>query len=430
MKGMTKYLRRICLAGLLMLASTSWLFCQQSDATPEPTFYVETLSYASDHPGKSRIDLYLQVPYEELRFIKENDLFVARFDVTLTLSSAEGQSVLEQTWTDVVRVKDFTQTTSNRYYSLTHRPVEVDPGNYQALIIIQDQESKKTAKRRRNLVVSDFSKEPLSLSDIMLVNRLSTMGDKKSIVPNISGYVGHHSEGFFLFVEVYETAYPDSVLLTWKILDNARREVAQSTQIEPIAERVTQSFLKVENLALEAGGYLLVIEAKSLHNKQAPVAKTQRFFSVRWSDLPSSVQDLDKAIDQMRYVARESEMQFIRDGKNGDEKRQRFLDFWRKRDPDPRTPDNEVLEEYYARVAFSNRNFSHYIEGWRTDRGMVYIYLGPPDNIEHHPFDNNSKPFDVWYYNQANRQYIFVDESGFGDYRLRSPLTDLWNQVR
>jgi GWxTD domain-containing protein len=430
MKRIARLVRMTSIAGLLMVASVSWLFCQQPDATPEPTFFVETLSYASDTPGKSRIDLYLQVPYEELRFIKENDLFIARFDVTLTLSTSEGQQVLEQSWTDVVRVKDFTQTTSNKYYSLTHRPVEVDPGNYQALIIIQDQESKKTARRRRNLLVTDFSKGPLSLSDIMLVNRLTTMGDKKSIVPNISGYIGHRAEGFFLFAEVYEGAYPDSVQLTWKILDNARREVAQHTQIEAISERVTQAFMKVENLVLEAGGYLLVIEAKSLHNNQTPVAKTQRFFSVRWSDLPASVQDLDKAIDQMRYVARESEMQFIRDGKDADEKRQRFLEFWKKRDPDPRTADNEVLEEYYDRVAYSIRNFSHYIEGWRTDRGMVYIYLGPPDNIERHPFDNNSKPFDVWYYNQANRQYIFVDESGFGDFRLRSPLTDLWNQVR
>jgi GWxTD domain-containing protein len=162
----------------------------------------------------------------------------------------------------------------------------------------------------------------------------------------------------------------------------------------------------------------------------ALTASSSRTFTVRWSDLPSFVQDLDKAIDQLRYVARESEMEYMREAKDPTEKRRRFLEFWKKRDPDPRTAENELMEEYYARVDYANKNFTHYVEGWRTDRGMVYIYLGAPDNIERYPFQSNSKPYEIWYYNQINRRYVFVDESGFGDYRLRSPLTDLWDRVR
>ncbi|MGH2568907.1 MAG: GWxTD domain-containing protein, partial [Bacteroidota bacterium] len=289
------------------------------------------------------------------------------------------------------------------------------------------------ARRRRNLLVTDFSKDSLSMSDIMLVSRLSTAGEKRSIVPNISGNVGHLSDGFFLFVEVYSKTNVDSLLLTWKIHDNQRKELLQSSRVEALTGTVTQSFIKVENLSIGAGTYFLTIDAIPMYDtSDHPTlsATTSRTFSVQWSDLPPTVYDMDKAVDQMRYIARESEMDYVREGKDAEEKRERFLEFWKKRDPDTRTPNNELMEEYYRRVDYANKNYAHYIDGWRTDRGMVYIYLGTPDNIERYPFQSNSKPFEIWYYNQINRQYVFVDESGFGDYRLRSPLTELWDRVR
>jgi len=404
-----------------------------SEYASEPIFYFEAVSYASEQPGKARVDVYVQVPYQELRFVKDGEQFVARYDVTFSVFTTQGQLAHERAWTEVVRVKDFSQTTSAKFYSLSHRPVEVEPGNYQASILIQDQDSRKTARRRRNLLVTDFSRDSLSLSDIMLVSRLSTSGEKRSIVPNISGTIGDQVEGFFLFVEIYSKVDCDSLQLRWRILDKQRREVLKDSQTEPSSGRVTQAFLKVDHPNLSAGTYFLNIDVTPLHTTQgqpALSASTSRTFTVRWSDLPPTVQDLDKAIDQMRYVARESEMEFIREAKDPIEKRNRFLEFWKKRDPDPRTPENELLEEYYNRVDYANKNFSHYTEGWRTDRGMVYIYLGAPDNIERYPFQSGSKPYEIWYYNQINRRYVFVDESGFGDYKLRSPLTDLWDRVR
>jgi hypothetical protein len=62
------------------------------------------------------------------------------------------------------------------------------------------------------------------------------------------------------------------------------------------------------------------------------------------------------------------------------------------------------------------------MEGWRSDRGMVYITLGPPNNIDRHPFDYDAKPYEIWEYYDMNQQFIFVDETGFGDYRLTTPM--------
>ena len=75
--------------------------------------------------------------------------------------------------------------------------------------------------------------------------------------------------------------------------------------------------------------------------------------------------------------------------------------------------------EYYRRIDYSDRNFGAYKrDGWKTDMGMVYVSLGSPDYIDRHPFAVDSKPYEVWDYYNLNRQFVFVDQTGFGDYRL------------
>ena len=53
--------------------------------------------------------------------------------------------------------------------------------------------------------------------------------------------------------------------------------------------------------------------------------------------------------------------------------------FWKKRDPKPETPENEFRDEFEKRVAFADSRFTQgETAGSLTDRGMVFILLGPP----------------------------------------------------
>lgn len=145
---------------------------------------------------------------------------------------------------------------------------------------------------------------------------------------------------------------------------------------------------------------------------------------------PRSVQDLDVAIEQLRYIAKDDELSILRDASTPEEKQTRFLEFWKKRDPNPNTPRNEKMEEFYARVEYANKHFSHYITGWKTDMGMIYIIFGAPNSVDRHPFEVDSKPYEVWSYYDLNYSFVFVDQTGFGDYRLESPLWEVWNRPR
>jgi GWxTD domain-containing protein len=92
--------------------------------------------------------------------------------------------------------------------------------------------------------------------------------------------------------------------------------------------------------------------------------------------------------------------------------------FWRATDPNTRTPENEQLDEYFARVATANAQIKEEgTPGWRTDRGEVFIVLGPPDDVSDNAAPGQSRLVH-WTYQNFRLTLFFVDESGFGRYKL------------
>ena len=95
-------------------------------------------------------------------------------------------------------------------------------------------------------------------------------------------------------------------------------------------------------------------------------------------------------------------------------------DFWTKRDPDPETETNEFQEEFMRRIDYATRRFKEGTPGWKTDRGRIYIYFGPPDRIERRPMINNIdiKGYQIWIYYRYNFGIEFIDSRGDGTYRF------------
>ena len=124
-----------------------------------------------------------------------------------------------------------------------------------------------------------------------------------------------------------------------------------------------------------------------------------------------------------------------------DDERERFIEeFWRRRDPDPDTDENEYREEYYERIAYANEHFASGIPGWKTDRGRIWIMYGKPDETESHPAggaynresyegggSTSTYPFERWFYRYlagvgSGIEIEFVDPTGSGEYRIaRNP---------
>ncbi|HTX18564.1 MAG TPA: GWxTD domain-containing protein [Bacteroidota bacterium] len=131
--------------------------------------------------------------------------------------------------------------------------------------------------------------------------------------------------------------------------------------------------------------------------------------------------ELDQQIAEIRYIASRAEQARFKGVTGADAKRQLLFEFWNRRDEDPATPESMTKKEYLRRVDYANEHFKNaYREGWKTDRGRVFLVYGPPDEVERHADEADTKPYEIWTYNSIQGGVIFVfgDRSGFSDYVL------------
>ncbi len=115
-----------------------------------------------------------------------------------------------------------------------------------------------------------------------------------------------------------------------------------------------------------------------------------------------------------------------------DRERKIFIDaFWRIRDPNPSTPENEFKTEHYSRIAYANKMFGRDTPaiGWRTEMGRIYIILGEPNSIEKYENETEVRPTIIWFYqgkielglpNSFN--VVFFRQEEFSDWEIYSPI--------
>ncbi len=386
---------------------------------PKSKFFEDFLSFASTESGKTRLDVFIQVPYSEIQFIKVPSGFESKYNLTVSVYDDSKENLLvEKSWSEKVTTKDFDQTISKSNFNLSMRSFNLVPGKYLLRTAFEDVDSRKEFSVENEVKIRELEKE-LAVSDIMLISKQTVIEGSNKIIPNVSRNVAAKKDGIPFFFELYSDVARE-IKIEYNIIDNDKEKVFREEISRQIDSGRTQIFHTIKDADLGLGNYVLTADIKEDENSlKVSTAKT---FVSRWMGVPSSIRDLDKAIAQMVYIATGTELDEIKDAKTKEEKIQKYLDYWKKKDPDPQSEDNPVFDEYYRRIAFANENFSHYIEGWRTDRGMVYVILGAPNNIDRHPFEYDSKPYEVWEYYELNKSFVFLDETGFGDYRLITPL--------
>jgi GWxTD domain-containing protein len=86
-------------------------------------------------------------------------------------------------------------------------------------------------------------------------------------------------------------------------------------------------------------------------------------------------------IEPLAYLATENEMNEMR---SAPRPKVALDEFWIKCGGNVER-SRELIRIYYTRVLYSNFYFTSYKEGWRTERGMIYIIYGPPDKVYKNP---------------------------------------------
>ena len=388
-------------------------------------YYQDFLSFKGEE-GKTRVDVFIQVPYNAVQFVKTGQGFEASYSLTVSVYDQDKQNLItEKIWNEKIVAISFELTSSPENFNLGHRSFELTPGIYTIQTSLTDNDSKNQYDSESKYEVKSFTSMP-SISDIMLVSKTTVVDGNTKIIPNVSRNILTDRDNLSTFFEIY-TDTTLSLLVDYRILDEEEIEITNVTKKVNLNKGTTQIFNSIDSLNLNLGNYFLKVSL--LDSSGKILSYSIKSFVSRWFGVPNSITDLDKAIDEMVYIANPEDISYINDAPNQMEKAKRFVAYWAKYDKNPSDAYNPVFNEYYNRVEMANANFTTYsLEGWRSDRGMVFIILGSPDNIERHPFEYYAKPYEVWQYYNLNRSFLFVDNTGFGDYRL-DPSTPLYGDL-
>ncbi len=390
-------------------------------AEPEgPRFFYDVVNSAvSEGPSSvSAVQVYVEILLDDLQFLKIADGYEANFELSAVLYDRKGEQIDGIIKQESVFVTDYDQTNSRDIFTLTHTVFEnLSPGTHSISISVLDEETQLSTTQKDKFKVRDFSK--LSLSDIMFANKIEKDSTGLRVRPQVTTPGKGLYDKSFAYVEIYNPGQDAECEIKYEIFGEQSKTKIENKKVKKIFAGKNHDYMPIPVDSLSHDTYRLRVFVKG--EKESD--RVEKRFYIRWIGLPSNAKDLDTAIEQLKYVASRKEWKKLKK-LEGDERLEAFNDFWKSHDPTPGTAVNEAMEAHYARIEYANRHFSvMQREGWQTDMGMLFILLGAPDDIQRNAYPINQKPYEIWHYYRINRQFVFYDDTGFGDYRFASPYS-------
>ena len=389
-----------------------------------PTFHYDLVNVASPDSALSRLQLYLKIAFDELQFTFSEDRYQANYEVTAIIFDKQENQIDGRIEEEEVEAINYDLTNSRQAYSVSYLKFDLEPGEYEISLSVMDMETKKKRTIKDRFKLRDFTQKKLMVSDFVLVRnvRVDSLG-VKSFHPDVADCIKDLSNELYVYYEIYsQTDNEDERFqISYSVKNPKGKIIIQNSYKRRKDGPRTLEFFPLAISDFSRGIYLLELKVKSGLRSD----KTEKSFFIRWADMPSTISDIDLAIRQLKYIADKREYDKLKKA-SSDEKLERFEEYWTSHDPTPGTKTNEWMDEFYRRVHFTNENFTVFRDGWKTDMGMIYIIFGPPNDIERHPFDLETKPSEIWYYHDINKQFVFMDLSGFGEYRLLTTGWEAW----
>jgi GWxTD domain-containing protein len=393
-----------------------------NESSDTPFFYYEASAFPLETRDSVRIEITIKVPFDAIQFIKKDTSFVAQYEISITLLDESDAKVASRIWTQELSTQSYDETNSQDLFDVNKVTYNVRPSNLMLVIGVLDLDTKKSTYRKKTIDTSKFYTEKITLSNINIVEKeFQNENGTLDQVASVEGTVSDSKPHFNVVFDVLSEGGKGTI--KYSVANMDKKVLFTETINDTFCNGITKKKLAIDRSQLGFAKYQLRIKVKIGRNE----ANEQRIFQLRWIGMSKLIDDLDLAVDQMRYIANPGVIKDIKNSKDP-QKKEKFIKFWKEKDPSPNTDTNELMNEYYKRVQYSNEHFSGFLEGWKTDMGMIFILFGPPNDIERHPFEIQSKPYEIWYYYEINRTFVFIDESGFGDYRLITPYYEYMNQ--
>src|SRR3954466_2851778 len=383
------------------------------------SFVGNVSSFASASPDTTLLLVSISLPNRALTFTREGDRYRAPYEVSLSLNRGDAP-VASVNVMEIVRVGSFREINRTDESVIFQHYFHVPPGDYSLSVMVRDVGGSRSATQETALNVPTL--QPGKLSPPLLVydaKGRSSLDSAPTLLasPRSSAVFGRDST-----VAVYIEAYGQGSRLP---IDFAIRndKGAQVWRDSTALARRGSLFSGIVSVPISTVG-VGIGEISFTCRDAADTVKAPLFVSFG-EDIP--LMSFEDMLGFLRFFAGPGRLNALRNAPL-EARATVWARFLKETDPIPETAINEDLESYFSRIQVANAQFRmDRNPGWLSDRGMVFVGLGEPDQV----FDRNvnqslsptqmsgSTRLQIWQYRVYNAQLVFYEETG--RWRLTRP---------
>jgi len=409
---------------------------------------------------KSYLEIYFSFYHNTFKYNFSDNIFNANAYLQVQLKNSDDNLVLlDKEFGMKIKTSDTTYSKlKNKEISQIVLFVENNK-NYTLNLIGSDNEDiKRTDTVTFNFFVPNHETESIKLSDIQLANSIEKSTNKESsfykfgyeVVPNANSLFGNNVQTLFYYFEIYNLRSEENA--NAKINALAIRNTGDTiytfsetiNNIKPVMSQT--GGIKVDsfpsgtyNLAFQiisADGKILGETSKKFYifntTKQIYSTTDEKDF-LKSEFVSMNEKDMDDEFSKLVYITSDVEKKEYEKVKDVNEKRKFLFYFWKRKDTNPLTSKVEIREEYLNRFKKANSLYKQsFTDGWKTDRGRIYIMYGAPDEIDRNEMGSDVSNYEIWTYNsvEGGATCVFAETSSSGQGIYRLVHSTLRNELR
>lgn len=389
-------------------------------ATPNPLAFVGKISsFASRYPDTTFVLASISVSNRALTFTREGDRYRAQYEVKLTMSRGDVEAASINVM-EIVRVGAFREINRTDESVIFQHYFHVPPGAYTLSAMVRDVGGSRVATQEATVSVPALSTGRFATPVLVYEAPGRTSLDSVPQLlasPRSSAVFGRDST-----VAIYVEGYGQGARLPVDFVVRNDKGVQLWRDSATLAGRGSL-FTGVVNVPISAVG--VGIARVSFTRRDSRDSVKAPLFVSFGEDIP--LMSFEDMLGYLRFFAIPSQLAALRTAPL--EKRATvWAQFLRATDPIPETTTNEEMQAYFGRIQQANLDFRmDRNPGWLSDRGMVFVSLGEPDQVLERSVNStlsttqigSSTRLQIWQYRKYNSQLVFYEE--MSKWRLTRP---------
>ena len=366
---------------------------------------------------QSRVDIYTQMQYKNIRFEKSNGGFKASYTLTAVIRNSKGEIIQSKEVDCPIETRTYEETVSPRFDSRL-QSIVLPPSDYSLEITAVDNLSHLRFSHVEKLSAKNYSDSSTIASGILFLNTM--VHDEKGITirPILPSSISLLSDSIGIFQELYNIGANDTIHIA-EIYRTPRNSFNEDRSFNYLMPPYKTPLAKCENRSdsvyLMKDSLFIASQSGTLQTFQfyplPSVGGTtiERTISVRNNTKRDSLSFIknvfrrdkrflnalssEEILSAMRYILMEREYDSLA-GAVGQDQMVKINSFWDHRG------GVERRTEFERKIAEANMLFTSCVDGSRTAMGIVYIVCGTPDYI-----DCRGSFIETWLYNIGERAY-------------------------